>query len=88
MKTCKIEWYDDFNTSSWKLAALEYGVSIEETEKIGAHEVVLAVQGPSRNVKEFVEDVESGDVRPMCLNRGMDEAEYKAWLAKSIKKTA
>ena len=88
MKTCKIEWYDDVNTASWKLAAPEYGVELEQTKVLNEDEVELAVRGPRENVKAFVEDVDSGDVRPMCDKRSLDEDGYAEWLETELNKVA
>lgn len=88
MKTCKIEWYDDVNTASWKLAVKEYGVELEQTKVLNEDEVELSVKGPRENVKAFIDDVDSGDVRPMCGKRDLDEDAYAEWLEAELSKVA
>lgn len=88
MKTYKIEWYDDVDVSSWKLAAKEYDVKLEQSRVLNEDEVVLTVKGARKNVEAFLEDFDSGDVRPMCAMRNLDEDEYAEWLEAELNKVA
>lgn len=85
-KTCKVEWFDDVDVDSWKLAAKEYGVSAEKTKDVDEDTVEIRVSGEYDHVKAFVEDMDSGDVRPMCGKRELGEDEYAEWLDCEISK--
>lgn len=75
-KTKIIAYYDPDTTATAFLAAAEYGVSIIDTEPDGENQAKITVYGEAEAVDALLEDVESGDVRPMCGWRDLDDDEY------------
>ena len=75
-KTKIIVYYDPDTTATAFLAAVEYGVSIIDTEPDGEDQARITVYGEAAQIDALLEDVEAGEVRPMCGWRDLDDDEY------------
>ena len=78
------EWFG--SKAELVVAASEYGVVLKKTgpeteSPFDETELKAEVEGPAEKVAEFLEDADSGDVRPMCGWRGMSDESYGAMLS-------
>jgi len=81
MKMTVVTWFDPDTPDTALLAAEAYKIKVA-SQKPGnsPDETFIAVYGPEENVDLFLEDFESGDVRPMVSARDLDDDEWHAWL--------
>ena len=77
-KIITIEWFDDDTVDTLELAAQAYGLKINCIEATDDPNTVNAsVSGPEASIDRFLEDLESGDVEPMCSKTELSENEYQ-----------
>jgi hypothetical protein len=86
-KITTIEWFDDDTVDTLELAAQAYGITVNCTEATDDPNTICAsVSGPEASIDGFLEDLESGDVKPMCSKIELSENEYQFWLRDELSK--
>lgn len=82
--TATVEWFDDVDNGSYLLAEKEYNVIFKMKSWLDDNTQIMEVTGAPEDVSRLVEDIRSGDVRPMCNRRDLDEDAYAEWLQQSV----
>lgn len=77
--------WEDETPESYLVCLKEYNLTLEGVST-NDDNTVITVNGEKNAIEQLREDIESGDVLPLCLKRDLSDDEYDEWLADEISK--
>lgn len=66
LKSAIINWFDELNTNSYRLAAKHYGIKLELQHEVTDTELLLLAVGEADKMQKFFDDFNDGEVEPMA----------------------